>query len=125
MLIGAIKEDVSASLAHLPSPAAASAKGSPRPPTVGVLFGTHNWTSCKLILDELVASGLAKTADEGGEEPVVRLGEDVTERITMGQLYGVSPFQLCRSDRRGRWMLSALVWRRYDRRADELLGGEN
>jgi proline dehydrogenase len=55
-------------------------------PSVGVLFGTHNWDSCRLILDELVKSGLASKGPKG--EDVVVLGEEVTERLTIGQLYG-------------------------------------
>lgn len=53
---------------------------------IGVLFGTHNWESCDLILDELVKEGLAEKVV--GEENVVSLDEDVTERLTMGQLFG-------------------------------------
>ncbi|KAF9466940.1 FAD-linked oxidoreductase-like protein [Collybia nuda] len=59
--------------------------GAPAP-TVGVLFGTHNWASCGLILDELVDSGLAHK----GERDQVVLSDDVTERLTIGQLYGMS-----------------------------------
>lgn len=51
-----------------------------------MLFGTHNWESCDLILDELVKEGLAEKVV--GEENVVSLDEDVTERLTMGQLFG-------------------------------------
>lgn len=61
-----------------------SSVGAPAAPTVGVLFGTHNWASCGLILDELVDSGLAHK----GEKDQVVLGDDVTERLTIGQLYG-------------------------------------
>lgn len=60
-------------------------------PSIGVLFGTHNWKSCKLILDGLVARGLAKlegTTVDG--EAVVAIGDDVTERLTLAQLYGMS-----------------------------------
>ena len=75
VLIGAVKNDILAGL-----------KEKTTPPTIGVLFGTHNWASCDLILAELVNCGLAVT--EPGENGVVRIGEDVTERLTMGQLYG-------------------------------------
>ncbi len=58
-------------------------------PTLGILFGTHNWTSCKLVLDELLKRGLASVEDVTVEgEPVVRIGGEVTERLTMAQLYG-------------------------------------
>jgi proline dehydrogenase len=52
-----------------------------------VLFGTHNWESCGIILKELVDCGLAvQDQDEGGE--VIRIGVDVTDRLIFGQLYG-------------------------------------
>ena len=62
-----------------------------RLPTVGVLFGTHNWDSARLILDRLVSKKLA-TAEGATEdsEPVVRIGSEVTERVTLAQLYGAS-----------------------------------
>lgn len=50
---------------------------------LGVLFGTHNWESCAVILKELVASGLA--VPEGEK---MRVGEEVGERVIFGQLYG-------------------------------------
>ena len=55
---------------------------------MGVLFGTHNWESCRLILHELVERGLGRNVGEGGEELVVSMGDEVTERLTMGQLFG-------------------------------------
>lgn len=60
-----------------------------RVPTVGALFGTHNWTSCRLILDELVKRDLATTEGVTAEgESVVKIGSAVTERLTLAQLYG-------------------------------------
>ncbi|KAJ7596517.1 FAD-linked oxidoreductase-like protein [Mycena floridula] len=56
---------------------------------IGVLFGTHNWNSCNLILDELVRQGLAALTD-GPKGPLYSLDENVTERITMGQLFGMT-----------------------------------
>ncbi|KAI1790477.1 FAD-linked oxidoreductase [Ganoderma leucocontextum] len=53
--------------------------------TIGVLFGTHNWESAGLIVDELVRQRLG-TPDANG---VVSIGDAVAERVTMGQLYGV------------------------------------
>jgi proline dehydrogenase len=76
--VGAIKDDLDS--------------GNVSTPTIGVLFGTHNWKSCGLILDELVKSGLARK-DRGGRDQVV-LGDDVTERLTIGQLYGMLCFVL-------------------------------
>ncbi|TFK57728.1 FAD-linked oxidoreductase [Heliocybe sulcata] len=61
-------------------------------PRIGVLFGTHNWESAKGVLELLAdpTRGLAQKVKEheGGEE-VFRIGEEVTERLTMGQLYGM------------------------------------
>ena len=60
-----------------------TAKG-PHTPTLGVLFGTHNWESANLIVDELVRQGLG-VPDERG---VVSIADEVAERVTMGQLFG-------------------------------------
>ncbi|KAF4566625.1 hypothetical protein EYR36_012057 [Pleurotus pulmonarius] len=64
----------------------------PKIPTIGVLFGTHNWKSCDLILNELVRHGLAsqELLLSGSKEPIIHLDEEVTERVTVGQLYGMS-----------------------------------
>lgn len=51
---------------------------------IGVLFGTHNWASADLIVDELVRHRLG-VPDERG---VVSVADEVAERVTMGQLYG-------------------------------------
>lgn len=60
---------------------------------IGVLFGTHNWNSCNLVLDELKRVGLAKsvtTLDEAGKEmEKLQLDEAVTDRVSIGQLYGM------------------------------------
>lgn len=56
---------------------------------VGILFGTHNWDSCRLILRELVERGLGRSVGAEGEEPGVQMGDEVTERLTMGQLFGM------------------------------------
>jgi proline dehydrogenase len=34
------------------------------PPGIGVLFGTHNWNSCGLVLKNLVDAGLAVSSDD-------------------------------------------------------------
>ncbi|KAF5376968.1 hypothetical protein D9615_007235 [Tricholomella constricta] len=71
-----------------------------REPRVGVLFGTHNWKSCEGVLGELVRLGLAREVprDQGKDEDeegrgrgrgVVLLPEAVTERVAVGQLYGM------------------------------------
>lgn len=68
-----------------------------------MLFGTHNEGSCNLILEELVARGLATQESGNGngngneralsnlkkkEMHVVKIGEEVAERVSIGQLYG-------------------------------------
>lgn len=62
------------------------------PPRIGVLFGTHNWTSCGLILKNLVDTGLAVTSDGREFKPeapeVVKISDEAVERIAIGQLYG-------------------------------------
>ena len=62
------------------------------PPSIGVLFGTHNWTSCGLILKNLVDAGLAVTSDGQEFKPeaaeVVKISDEAVERIAIGQLYG-------------------------------------
>ncbi|OBZ80094.1 Proline dehydrogenase 1, mitochondrial [Grifola frondosa] len=68
-LVGLIRADVAA--------------GAPSP-TIGVMLGTHNWESTDLVLRELVRQGLAK--EQGG---VVHIPDEVTERISLGQLYGM------------------------------------
>ncbi|KAJ7447871.1 FAD-linked oxidoreductase [Mycena galericulata] len=79
LLLDAVAADVAR-----PSPA-----GRPR---VGLLFGTHNWVSCEKILAGLVARGLASpisTGEEVGEKAKLRVTEQVGERVTFGQLYGM------------------------------------
>ncbi|CDO71746.1 hypothetical protein BN946_scf184920.g30 [Trametes cinnabarina] len=71
VLLEAVQEDV-------------RTRGSEAPPAIGVLFGTHNWDSVNLIIEELTRRGLA-TADERGR---ISVGEAVAERVTVGQLYG-------------------------------------
>ena len=64
----------------------------PPPPSIGVLFGTHNWTSCALILKNLVDAGLAVTSNGQEFKPeaaeVVKISDEAVERIAIGQLYG-------------------------------------
>ena len=61
-------------------------------PGIGVLFGTHNWNSCGLILKNLVDTGLAVTGDGQEFKPeaaeVVNISDEAVERIAIGQLYG-------------------------------------
>jgi proline dehydrogenase len=58
---------------------------------LGVLFGTHNWESCDVILNELVNCGLGVAVvdkDEGGSGKVTEIGTDLAERMIFGHLYG-------------------------------------
>ena len=94
VLVGAVKEDISRSQAGARG---IEGKGwlkslwpwDPKPSTkranIGVLFGTHNWDSCRLVLDELVDAGLATRREEGG---VASLEEEVVDRVAVAQLYG-------------------------------------
>jgi proline dehydrogenase len=55
-------------------------------PGIGVLFGTHNWESCALILKELVRNGLA--VEDSKIEGGIKVGNETVERVAIGQLYG-------------------------------------
>lgn len=81
VLIGAIKAD-------MPSSSGWNWGRRAGTQTIGVLFGTHNWNSCDLILDELVSQGLASVVEGSGKDTVIRLEDAVTERLTIGQLFG-------------------------------------
>ncbi|KAL1743703.1 FAD-linked oxidoreductase-like protein [Schizophyllum fasciatum] len=77
---------------ELAPPSAASAAPPPVLPTspqprIGVLFGTHNWASCTKVLEALEEAGVGHREAEGG--PLV-LDREVTGRVTIGQLYGMS-----------------------------------
>ena len=62
------------------------------PPSIGVLFCTHNWTSCGLILKNLVDAGLAVAVDGREFKPeapeVVKISDEAVNRIAIAQLYG-------------------------------------
>ncbi|KAG6877337.1 hypothetical protein C0992_010247 [Termitomyces sp. T32_za158] len=87
MLVREIREDVRGR---------ADARGAPG---LGVLFGTHNWDSCGVILGELLRCGLATRAQaragggdgekEGTGTGALVVPEDVVERVAIGQLYGM------------------------------------
>jgi proline dehydrogenase len=64
--------------------AVAADVASERLQSVGLLFGTHNWASCKKIMAGLTERGLAESTPEGK----LRVTERVGERVTFGQLYG-------------------------------------
>ncbi|EGO19430.1 hypothetical protein SERLADRAFT_352554 [Serpula lacrymans var. lacrymans S7.9] len=81
LLIDRIKDDMTSQ----------SRGKTPSSPALGVLFGTHNWDSCNRILEALVSRGLAEKEKRNGEsDEIVRIGTNVTERVTLGQLYGMS-----------------------------------
>lgn len=87
ILVDAVAADVAPRSSWFGKSSAAQA------PTVGVLFGTHNWESCRRVLNRLVDKGLA-TADGAtpDRESIVRIGSEVTERIALAQLYGEGTF---------------------------------
>ncbi len=80
-----------------------------------MLFGTHNWESAGLIVDELVRQGLA-VQEEGG---VVSVGDEVAERVTLGQLYGASRF--CFLARTRGLPRALVIWMRDTGMVEELL----
>jgi len=61
-----------------------------RSPRIGILFGTHNTESCDLVLKELTDRGLAKEVQGAGGASVTEIGDEVAERVTFGQLYGMA-----------------------------------
>ena len=53
-------------------------------PAIAVLFGTHNWDSSRLVLDEIVNVGLGKRVDN----EKILLSERARKGVCMAQLYG-------------------------------------
>lgn len=99
ILLDAIAEDVARTASRSSSPSSwkswlgytpsTPAQPIESVPTVGALFGTHNWKSAKVILDGLVARDLAQVDGKTVEgEAVVKIDDEVTERVTLAQLYG-------------------------------------
>ena len=73
------------------------------PPRIGVLFGTHNWDSCGLVLKNLVDAGLAITSDGQEFKPeapsVVKISDEVVKRIVIAQHYGTFVLhKMCAND---------------------------
>jgi hypothetical protein len=77
------------------------ASGSGSAPTIGVLFGSHNWDSIRLILKEFTDAGLMKpiapllaehqvSGFEVPDEQVLQIPDHVTDRVTLAQLFGMS-----------------------------------
>ena len=91
VLVGAVRDDISRSQAGIEGEGWLKSlwpwvpKPSTKRANIGVLFGTHNWDSCRLVLDELVDAGLATRREEGG---VASLEEEVVDRVAVAQLYG-------------------------------------
>jgi proline dehydrogenase len=77
MLLRAVQQDLKSSSSRL------MGIKEDKIPTIGVLFGTHNWESCQLILDKIRSLGLGEVDGQ-----VVKIRDDVVRRLTMGQLYG-------------------------------------
>lgn len=75
LLVGLVRED-----------ADAVEKGAPGP-AIGALFGTHNWESANLVIDELVRQGLATKMGEG-ESGSVWISDAAMKRVVVAQLYG-------------------------------------
>jgi len=63
-------------------------------PGVGILFGTHNWESARLVLSELVKNGLAEPLPDekrfGDSETIIGIKPGTVERVAIAQLYGES-----------------------------------
>ena len=78
-LLKAVRKDIQAS------------KMSEAVPQIGVLFGTHNWTSSNKILDGLLHEGLATslTFSDNKILPVINIPDEVAERVSLAQLYGM------------------------------------
>ena len=74
LILSSIQDDISKG----------SRSSSPQAPSVGVLFGTHNWDSCRQILRELVERKMADDIGSG----VISISQPVAERLQIAQLYG-------------------------------------
>jgi len=67
---------------------------------ISAYFGTHNWKSTRLVLEEMVRNGLGEIVEQHAPNEslkenvdlegsfVVKIDEDVVQRVAMGQLYG-------------------------------------
>lgn len=94
-LVKAVAADVSASNSRswrgTWSMSSASSTDVPSVPRIGVIFGTHNWESCDVVLEELVKANLASKEEiqEEGKRVVVSVRDDVTQRVAIAQLYGM------------------------------------
>ena len=71
-LISLVREDVEA------------CKKGAAGPTIGALFGTHNWNSANLVVDQLVKQELASEESD----KTVRVSDAAMQRVAVAQLYG-------------------------------------
>ncbi|KAF8634110.1 hypothetical protein AX15_001075 [Amanita polypyramis BW_CC] len=67
---------------------------TPHAPRIGVLFGTHNWNSCNVVLEELVKMNLATEEEvQGSQEKdskaMVSIPYETVHRVAIAQLYGM------------------------------------
>lgn len=89
-----LKEYVPLNLAKSVVPSAILGSRNTKRPSVGILFGTHNWESAKLVLAELTKNGLAEALlDEKrleDNETIIGIKPEVVERVAIAQLYGMS-----------------------------------
>lgn len=63
-------------------------------PRIAVIFGTHNWESCDVVLEELVKANLASKEEiqedgKKGSRTVVSVRDEAVQRIAIAQLYGM------------------------------------
>ena len=98
-LVGAIAADVGASdNAHGNTkhwwPTLSATRGKSTVPGIAVIFGTHNWESCDVVMEELVKANLASKEEIQGDEQtgtrtVVSVRDEVVQRVAIAQLYGM------------------------------------
>jgi hypothetical protein len=57
---------------------------------IAVIFGTHNWESCDVVMEELVKANLARKEEiQGDGQTVVSVRDEVVQRVAIAQLYGM------------------------------------
>jgi len=89
-----LKGNVSPDVVKSIVPSAGLENRNTKMPGVGILFGTHNRESAKLVLSELVKNGLAKPLLDGksfeDSETIIGIKPETVERVAIAQLYGES-----------------------------------
>ena len=93
VLLKEVKEDVSRCRAQCEPQEGTQAQ-------ISAYFGTHNWKSTRLVLEEMVRNGLGEVVGQHAQDGllkesvgleggfVVKIDGDVVQRVAMGQLYG-------------------------------------